>query len=78
MIANAQVDISVEWIGSLMGVNPYRLFLDIPNARITSVPPPEIAGGNDRQKLVVEFRALYSVADTYTISAILDNDVELY
>lgn len=77
-IANQQLDLVATWTGASMGTNPYRLQIDIPDARITSLPLPEIAGASERGVYTVAFRALYSVTDSRVCAAILDNDIASY
>jgi hypothetical protein len=72
-VADQQLDIVATWTGSSMGTNNYRLQLDIPNARITTLPLPEIAGTSDRGIYTIEFHALYYATDTRVLAAILDN-----
>lgn len=72
-VADQQLDIVATWTGASMGTNNYRLQLDIPNARITTLPLPEIAGTSARGVYTVEFHALYYVTDTRVLAAILDN-----
>lgn len=77
-VSDSQLDMVATWTGPSMGTNPYRLQLDIPNARITTLPLPPIAGTSERGMYTVEFRALYYVTDTRVMAAILDNTVASY
>lgn len=77
-VADNQLDLLATWTGPSMGTNPYRLQLDIPNARITSLPLPQIAGTSERGLYTVEFRALYFTTDSRVMAAILDNTVASY
>lgn len=77
-IANQQLDLRVVWLGDSMGTAPYRLEVDVPNARMTSLPLPEIAGATERATYTVAFEALYYSTDTKVISAVLDNDINSY
>ena len=72
-VADQQLDIVATWTGPSMGTNDYRLQVDIPNARITTLPLPAIAGTSDRGVYTVEFHALYYVTDTQVMQIILDN-----
>jgi len=73
-VADNQLDIIATWTGSSMGTNDYSLQLDVPNARITTNPLPQIAGTSERGIYTVEFKALYYSTDARVIAAILDNE----
>ena len=72
-VADQQLDIIVTWTGSSMGTNDYRLQLDIPNARITTLPLPEIAGTSDRGMYTIELHALYYATDERVLAVLLNN-----
>lgn len=74
-VADQQLDILATWTSPVsMGTNDYRFQLDIPNARITTMPLPAIAGTSERGVYTVEFHALYYITDTRVMAAILDNE----
>lgn len=77
-VSDSQLDMLATWTGPSMGTNPYRLQLDLPNCRITTLPLPQIAGTSERGMYTVEFHALYYVTDTRVMAAILDNTVASY
>jgi len=77
-VANQQLDITATWTGASMGTNNYRLLVDIPEAKITSVPLPDIEGTDDRGIYTVSFETLYGITDEYVVSILLDNEVASY
>lgn len=77
-VANSQIDMLCEWNGDTIATNPYRLYVDIPNARITSLPLPEIAGASERSTYTVAFEGFYYSTDSRALQIILDNDVTSY
>lgn len=72
-VADQQLDIVATWTGSSMGTDDYALQVDVPNARITTLPLPEIAGTSERGMYTIEFHALYYVTDERVLAIILDN-----
>lgn len=77
-VADADLDIVATWTSVSMGTNDYRLQLDLPKCKITSLPLPQIAGTSERGVYTVEFRGLYYVTDSRVMAAILDNIVASY
>jgi len=77
-VANQQLDIRAVWLGDSMGTAFYRLEIDVPNARITSLPLPEISGASERAVYTVAFEALYYSTDSKVVSVVYDNDIASY
>lgn len=77
-IAHQQLDIRLVWFGDLMVANVYRLEIDAPFARITSLPLPEIAGASEEMVYTVAFEAFYYSTDSKVISITYDNDITSY
>ena len=77
-VANSQLDMVCIWSGDTMDSNPYRLYIDIPNARITSLPLPEIAGASERSTYTVAYEGFYYATDSRALQIILDNDITSY
>lgn len=77
-IANQQLDIRCKWLGISMGVAPYKIEYDIPDAVILSLELPEVAGATERGIYTVAFEAEYYDTDSKMISVELDNDISTY
>lgn len=80
MVGDSRLDLTLTWIGGLIGgSNYYTLVIDLPNLAITSEPLPEISGGNEQQILTVEFVAKYFAnSDNKVASATLINNIASY
>ena len=77
-VANERWQIEVTYQGASMGVNPYRLYISLPNTRLSAVPLPEVSGSNERMTGSFEFVGLYKCSEAKAISVILDNTTASY
>jgi len=77
-LANQQLDVKYIWSGDTMVGQPYRLEIDIPNCRITSLPLPEVAGVSERGIYTVAFIGIWNSTESRALQVILDNDITSY
>ena len=77
-VGNQQLDVKYIWSGDTMVGQPYRLEIDIPNCKITSLPLPEVAGASERGIYTVAFMGLYYSTDSRALNVVLDNDITSY
>jgi hypothetical protein len=73
-IANEQLDLQFTWTDA----NGHILRITLPNCRITALPHPENAGGNERMMVTIEFVALYDTTSSGLMTGRLTNDVDDY